>query len=110
MMSVPLDDLSASELNAAIDDTNFPRRSNEAAEARRESIANGGGSLVMMAPPPQALKLENGSSNGNDSAESTSTGPPTPLAWITRRTSTTPGIELACAHFLDVPSSYRFQK
>lgn len=106
MMNVPLDDLSASQLNAAIDDTNFPRKSTEAAEARKESLTNGGGLQMAAAaappPPPQtlpllskhAIKLENGSSSGSsDSAslESMSTGPPTPLAWITRRTSTTPG-------------------
>ena len=48
-MIVPLDDLSASELNAAIDDTNFPRNEDEINE------------------PKKALKKLSGLTNGTTS-------------------------------------------
>lgn len=88
MMSVSLDDLSASELNAAIDDTNFPKTlasngissDNKDGEGKTKTISNG----------VQALKLaEKNTTNGSVAVTAVAT--PVEIPWQ-RRTSTTPGI------------------
>ncbi|EDW74420.1 uncharacterized protein Dwil_GK21906 [Drosophila willistoni] len=116
-----LSEMSASELNDAIDDTNFPQahilsrgRNNSicstsstseagaappvATSPTDEVVANVSASASAITPPTRPrliLKTTNGSSNANSVIDNDGTQPQTPM---TPRTSTTPGHEKCTFH------------
>lgn len=100
-MSVSLDDLSASELNAAIDDTNFPKTL--AKNGTSLDDTDGEGKTKTSTNGFQALKLaEKIATNGSVAVTAVAT--PVEIPWQ-RRTSTTPGIHI---QWNPMPCNFKF--